>query len=280
MSGPHPLLAPPKAHRAFTLIELLVVIAIIAILASILFPAFATAREKARQISCASNLRQLGLAVDQYTQDSDEALPNASDGTNGPHEGGGWMYYDAATSGATPGKFDPSKGSLWSYIKSTQVYICPDDSIGKLAGDSYAINSCVESAVAVPNVGTASGGPNPAGMKTGKALAYFQQPTDTMLFGEETAAGTTFATGTTDDGFLNIGTPNYISTRHTHGIRNGYSEVLFLDGHVKALLFPEVGVSTSSPQANLMQYNVQTGNNSIAVADCFDPAKGKAPAYP
>ena len=280
MPGKHPLPAPPKARRGFTLIELLVVIAIIAILAAILFPAFASAREKARQISCASNLSQLGLAFQQYTQDNDEALPNASDGANGPNEGGGWMYYTAATTSTTPGKFDPTKGSLYQYVKSAQVYICPDDSTGRLAGDSYAINSCVESAVAVPNVGTLSGGQNPTGMKTGKALAYFQQPSDTMLLGEETLAGTTFASGSTDDSFLNIGTPNYISTRHSHGVNMGFSEVLFMDGHVKAIQFPEVPLSTTSPQQNLKQYNVQTGNNSIPVADCFDPAKGHAPAYP
>src|SRR5215210_4505553 len=63
-------------HRAFTLIELLVVIAIIAILAAILFPVFAQAREKARQISCLSNMRQVGLGLQMYAQDYDETLPN------------------------------------------------------------------------------------------------------------------------------------------------------------------------------------------------------------
>ena len=65
--------------RAFTLIELLVVIAIIAILAAILFPVFSRAREKARQSSCASNLRQIGVAVTMYAQDYDEAYPNTGD---------------------------------------------------------------------------------------------------------------------------------------------------------------------------------------------------------
>ena len=64
-----------KLRRGFTLIELLVVIAIIAILAAILFPVFAKAREKARQISCASNLKQLGLGIIQYNQDNDETYP-------------------------------------------------------------------------------------------------------------------------------------------------------------------------------------------------------------
>ncbi len=64
-----------ESGRAFTLIELLVVIAIIAILAAILFPVFAKAREKARQSSCASNLKQLNLAILQYAQDYDETTP-------------------------------------------------------------------------------------------------------------------------------------------------------------------------------------------------------------
>src|SRR5688500_2386059 len=62
--------------RAFTLIELLVVIAIIAILAAILFPVFARAREAARKASCGSNIRQLGLGMLMYAQDNDETFPN------------------------------------------------------------------------------------------------------------------------------------------------------------------------------------------------------------
>ena len=64
-----------RRRLGFTLIELLVVIAIIAILAAILFPVFAQARESARQTSCLSNMKQLGLAMTMYAQDYDEAVP-------------------------------------------------------------------------------------------------------------------------------------------------------------------------------------------------------------
>jgi prepilin-type N-terminal cleavage/methylation domain-containing protein/prepilin-type processing-associated H-X9-DG protein len=90
----------------FTLIELLVVIAIIAILAAILFPVFATAREKARQSSCASNEKQLGLAILQYVQDYDEYFPV---GISPQNQGWGW---------AQP---------ISVYTKSAAVFTCPDE---------------------------------------------------------------------------------------------------------------------------------------------------------
>ncbi|BDI29948.1 hypothetical protein CCAX7_19990 [Capsulimonas corticalis] len=113
-------------HKSgFTLIELIVVIAIIAILAAILFPVFAKAREKARQISCASNMKQLALAVLQYNQDYDESFP-----MGGNYGLGGWG------------------GRVYTYVKSTGAYKCPDDPTGvdnsvspSRVPVSYAMNS-------------------------------------------------------------------------------------------------------------------------------------------
>jgi len=101
-----------KKSEGFTLIELLVVIAIIAILAAILFPVFAKVREKARQTSCLSNEKQLGLGLVQYVQDNDEQFPcGVSVGTLGPGDmfGIGWA------------------GQIYPYVKSTGLYDCPDD---------------------------------------------------------------------------------------------------------------------------------------------------------
>src|SRR5580700_8276059 len=105
-----------RRTRAFTLIELLVVIAIIAILAAILFPVFAQAREKARGISCLSNTKQLGTSIMMYTQDYDETYP---------------MGFQADTNWTT--------GASWPqmiqpYVKSLQVFVCPDDKGGPYPG--------------------------------------------------------------------------------------------------------------------------------------------------
>jgi len=102
-----------RTKRGFTLIELLVVIAIIAILAAILFPVFAQAREKARQTSCSSNMRQIGLAVTQYVQDNDETYPLAN--------------YKLGAPSDTLYEFNPWDIAVLPYIKDIKVFSCPDD---------------------------------------------------------------------------------------------------------------------------------------------------------
>lgn len=109
-------------RKAFTLIELLVVIAIIAILAAILFPVFARARENARRTSCLSNIKQIGLGVMQYVQDYDEMYPMAYNGGN------------------------PSGSQYWNevlqpYVKSTQVFRCPSSQMTGIVGNYGSLRS-------------------------------------------------------------------------------------------------------------------------------------------
>ena len=119
-----------KHKKGFTLIELLVVIAIIAILAAILFPVFAQAREKARQATCASNLKQGGLAILQYVQDYDEAYPAAevldTTGFCGSSPDwcqgfNGWQF----PASSTQADANTWANSIMPYIKTTGIYVCP-----------------------------------------------------------------------------------------------------------------------------------------------------------
>ena len=108
----------PHAKRGFTLIELLVVIAIIAILASILFPVFARARENARRSSCQSNLKQIGLGLLQYTQDFDERLTRACYAASG-------SCTDTSTGEQHADNKYKWMDAIYPYVKSEQVFVCP-----------------------------------------------------------------------------------------------------------------------------------------------------------
>jgi len=118
---------------AFTLIELLVVIAIIAILAAVLFPVFATAREKARMTSCLSNEKQIALGLIQYSQDYDELMPIGTANYGGQATWWNWGMGWA--------------GQVYPYVKSTAVFTCPDDTqVPTCTGCtevSYAMNAVV-----------------------------------------------------------------------------------------------------------------------------------------
>ncbi|MDR3710381.1 MAG: DUF1559 domain-containing protein [Capsulimonadaceae bacterium] len=144
---------------AFTLIELLVVIAIIAILAAILFPVFATAREKARQTTCSSNLKQLGLAMVQYAQDYDECPPNGVSRTNAVT---GWA------------------GEIYPYVKSKAAFVCPDD-LTTGPSVSYVYNRDTQNENGSITVGTNGWGSYP--------LAKYGSVAKTVLLAEITGSG-------------------------------------------------------------------------------------------
>jgi len=235
-------------RHGFTLIELLVVIAIIAILAAILFPVFAKVRENARRISCTSNMKQLGIAVTQYTQDSDETLPVA-DWWSIPN-GTGWV------------------SRTLPYVKSLGVYKCPDDSKGLTvsAKDGWKgiMVSFAANAYHAGWNGTQNLAYGPIGYEgaswmdaTPNNLAKMNRPSDTILLAEKFAddtdgsgVGTNAANAPTGNVFTNDmkdfgqkipdgtkpaaaypdGPNGGVSAHH-----NDMADFLFLDGHVKTM---------------------------------------------
>jgi prepilin-type N-terminal cleavage/methylation domain-containing protein len=174
-----------RSKTGFTLIELLVVIAIIAILAAILFPVFAQARERARAVSCLSNTKQLGLGLAMYTQDYDELMPAAF--PNMPPINGGNVDRE------------PYDSQILPYLKNDQIYSCPSDPWGRNQGTmwdgKYLGKNLKRSYGYVGRVNTLEGsqrGQSPdwnTGMandwgQPGTALAAIDQPADTIALVE------------------------------------------------------------------------------------------------
>ncbi len=190
-----------KHNRAFTLIELLVVIAIIAILAAILFPVFARARENARRASCLSNLKQIGLAVVMYTQDYDERAFASRDGA----------WWTVA--------YEP-------YLKSAQVLICPSATAKRTTNYNMNLN--------VMNYGGTYGSEGRAiplqefnSSQTAMALDGGGADNPYLDWCDTNFSQITAGVGKFSDG-ITAADNSAVSDRHLEG-----PNVLFLDGHAK-----------------------------------------------
>jgi prepilin-type N-terminal cleavage/methylation domain-containing protein/prepilin-type processing-associated H-X9-DG protein len=215
--------------RAFTLIELLVVIAIIAILAAILFPVFAQAREKARGISCLSNLKQGGLAYAMYTQDYDETTPcqvtpvTQRDANNYFAVAGGYWYI-----------------LLQPYVKNWNMFLCPDRTgtttsksnpaglatgakTGRMMGYGYNDGWISDSGYGMVQT------QNALGQRLGRSIASIGTPADCVAFGD------TYDTPGYSIAMDNIfsggdGPQRTSSIRHTANLN-----YCFVDGHAKII---------------------------------------------
>ncbi len=253
------LIRASRSKRGFTLIELLVVIAIIAILAAILFPVFARARENARRASCQSNLKQIGLGVVQYTQDYDNTLPpQAGRDTDGPAD-------DSAPFGSWAQRMQP-------YLKSTQLFKCPSSTLNRningtpLASLNYPAIPASYSA-SIHYFGNNPTRPN--------SEAVIQSPSTKIMVTESSDSQTAFAAADwntnslfRDRGFAgHLGTCNY----------------LFGDGHVKSLLpsrtmgptYNMWGAFTDTKGPSCSAGNWDT-NDDAANPNCDSPSAGAA----
>jgi prepilin-type N-terminal cleavage/methylation domain-containing protein/prepilin-type processing-associated H-X9-DG protein len=198
-----------KTSKGFTLIELLVVIAIIAILAAILFPVFARARENARRASCMSNLKQIGLGVMQYTQDYDEKMPSR---VNFGTQTQNWREV------------------IQPYVKSTQLFACPSNTGNTLTTYPRYDNNGPKRSYSINGDNTNIGGTAPTGNNGDAAsLSGIASVSQVILVGE-TAAGWEYPE-------MYVGAPDataFANAMFTPG-HLGNSNYLFVDGHVKAM---------------------------------------------
>ncbi len=241
-------------RNGFTLIELLVVIAIIAILAAILFPVFAQAREKARAVSCLSNLRQGSVAYAMYTQDYDETTPlqNSPSAFNsdGSYASGGYWF-----------------NLIQPYVKNWQLMVCPDRS----ATTSNAKNKSkfpVALGSRLQGYGYNDGWISdsgygltlqlPDGSRPGRSIASISFPSDCVAFGD------TYDTPGYSVAMDNIftGSDGPISTKQIRHQTN--LNFAFVDGHAKIIKMA-VGIFVG------FGFTARPSSEANALKWCYDP---------
>mgnify|MGYP000903142665 CR=1 FL=1 len=216
----------PRVPRGFTLIELLVVIAIIAILAAILFPVFAQAREKARQATCQSNLKQLGTAAAMYEQDYDETvLPAAIPFTVGN------MWFDLVQPYI---KMNVVQGG--NYKLDGTVFICPSAPQPQQSSEALANHYRRSYGYNYPFLGGTAGTTIPAAGVPTYSLAQIDKPAGTIRVTEVWRVDASFpAPGIGSALVYPAGTyPANATTIYPRGWHNGMNNVLWMDSHVSA----------------------------------------------
>ena len=243
------LRATRQNRSGFTLIELLVVIAIIAILAAILFPAFAKARESARRISCVSNLKQIGTGIMQYVQEFDEKLPPCENNL-----------------GASSTTREPYPVLIKLYLQDAGVYKCPSNSqtlmmrnSGNVYFNHYFANGGNDNQSDDRVVVTGTGIDRPMNAEVyggGVAVSAIKAPSQLILIYENRTNRTEpIAYDTADLEFQgHLGTTNF----------------LFADGHVKSMR-PTLTVqgtnmwAVDNTKTVAIDWNTQIGNETITL---------------
>jgi prepilin-type N-terminal cleavage/methylation domain-containing protein/prepilin-type processing-associated H-X9-DG protein len=213
-----------QIRKGFTLIELLVVIAIIAILAAILFPVFAKARERAKATTCINNEKQIGLALAQYADDYDGTYPPERIPPN-------W------------GMGSPTwKDALDPLIKSKQVWVCPSNQFAWTnPGSRFGVNKPGDECGRFPRSYAYNGEifyRNPSFQNKGVPLSKFKNPAGTILFLESRSAYSDMPASGSGQGFKAFIAETIPGIKLTNGGMNTHSGMInfiFADTHVQAL---------------------------------------------
>ena len=257
-----------RRYSAFTLIELLVVIAIIAILAAILFPVFAQAREKARQTSCLSNMKQVGTSLQMYVQDYDEQI-----------------FFRNGTSRTGAPKGTPTYAYSWynllmPYIKNNNVLTCPSDANPAPGVDMNGNTTLLRSYIAVS-------------IAESLGLAAVPLPAATIVVTEKWDKDYTSNPGLRTDSWIEPFNGDFTTDKtdskrmFTAGNRHaGFLNATFFDGHAKAQNMGQIQKSEGLTGCRLLYANplpngtVTSASSAAGQPNICDPANSPTFSYP